>query len=144
MFAFWTKMLHEFYLVSDGNTWWRYPSPSCFLHSSNCIPCQQKWNRWVDMAFTDSTNFVSNCLRGLLYLILSMTHFFLVLFSPLSKSMYYHWWHVTCLLQSTSGFCLELILAMYLLHHIFAISKDAVTIVISNNFTISCVIFIPF
>ena len=81
------------------------PSHSYFLHSSNCIACQWKWNRCVDMAFTDLMNLVSNRAKGPLYLILSMTHFFLVSFSPLSKSMYCHWCHITCLLQSTSGFC---------------------------------------
>ena len=80
------------------------PFHSCFLHSSNCITCQWKWNKWVDMAFTDSMNLVSSCARGPLHLILSMTHFFLVLFSPLSRSMYCHWCHIT-LLQSISGFC---------------------------------------
>ena len=81
------------------------PSCSCFLHSSNCIACQQKLNRCKDMAFTDWMNFISNHARGPLCLILSMTHFFLPSFSPVSKSIYCHWCHVTCLLQSTSGFC---------------------------------------
>ena len=75
------------------------------LHSSNCIACQWEWNRCKDMAFTDWMNFISNRARGPLYLILSMTHFFLPSFSPVSKSIYCHWCHVTCLLQSTSGFC---------------------------------------
>ena len=81
------------------------PSSRCFLHSSNCIACQQKWNRCKDMAFTDWMNFVSNHASSPLYLILSMTHFFLPSFSPVSKSIYCHWCYITCLPQYTSGFC---------------------------------------
>ena len=61
------------------------PSRSCFLHSLNCIACQWKWNRCKDMAFTDWMNFVSNRARGPLYLILSMTHFFLPSFPQYLK-----------------------------------------------------------
>ena len=111
------------------------PSCSCFLHSSNCIAYQWKWNRCIDMAFTDSMNLVNNCARGPLYLILSMTHFFLVSLSPLSKSMYCHWCQVTCLLQSTSE---------------FSFIMDSCSIFIGPHFLqclkiqSRCVLFIPF
>ena len=77
----------------------------CFLHSLNCIACQRKWNRCKDMAFTDWMNFISNRVRGPLYLILSITCFFLPSFSPVSTSIYCHWCHITCLVQFTSEFC---------------------------------------
>ena len=66
------------------------PSCSCLLHSSNCIACQRKWNRCKDMAFTDWMNFISSHARGPLYLILSMTHFFLPSFPQYLKVYVMH------------------------------------------------------
>ena len=65
------------------------PFWSCFLHSSNCMACHWKWNKWVNNLSADEQNTASSDNNWPMYKTLS--NFF---FSFFSLFTVFHWCHV--------------------------------------------------